>query len=127
MLVQHARAFLGPAAQEVLKAIQSGQIASPSSTSSQSDDDSETSMDDDYYYGPSIYTVNEQYIKPVTAHAGKMSWALMRNPYGLKCDLFVSHAWQEHDMGLKIGVSRDGKILEIYKDFPGQFRRDAKD
>ncbi|CAK9080343.1 unnamed protein product [Durusdinium trenchii] len=80
---------------EVLKAIQSGQIASPSSTSSQSDDDSETSMDDDYYYGPSIYTVNEQYIKPVTAHAGKMSWALMRNPYGLKCDLFVSHAWQE--------------------------------
>ncbi|CAK9039669.1 unnamed protein product [Durusdinium trenchii] len=79
-----------PERQEVLKAIQSGQIASPSSTSSQSDDDSETSMDDDYYYGPSIYTVNEQYIKPVTAHAGKMSWALMRNPYGLKCSMLQS-------------------------------------
>ena len=46
-------------------------------------------------YGPSIYTVNEQYIKPVTMKAGKMSWALMRNPHGLVCDLFISHAWQE--------------------------------
>ena len=56
-------------------------------------------MDDfdpsDKDYGPSIYTVNEQYIKPVTMKAGKMSWALMRNPNGLVCDLFVSHAWQE--------------------------------
>ena len=33
-------------------------------------------------FGPSIYTVNEQYIKPVTKRAGKMSWALMRNPKG---------------------------------------------
>ncbi|CAE7939046.1 unnamed protein product, partial [Symbiodinium necroappetens] len=24
-----------------------------------------------------------------------MSWALMRNPNGLDCDLFISHAWQE--------------------------------
>ena len=46
-------------------------------------------------YGPSIYTVTEQYIKPVTRQAGKMSWALMRNPQGLQCDLFISHAWQE--------------------------------
>ena len=46
-------------------------------------------------YGPSIYAVNEHYIKPVTAAAGKMSWALMMNPYGLDCDLFVTHAWQE--------------------------------
>ena len=46
-------------------------------------------------YGPSMYTVNEQYIKPVTMKAGKMSWALMRNPNGLVCDLFISHAWQE--------------------------------
>ena len=46
-------------------------------------------------YGPSIYTVTEQYIKPVTSQAGKMSWALMRNPNGLECDLFISHAWQE--------------------------------
>ena len=46
-------------------------------------------------YGPSIYTVTDQYIKPVTRQAGKMSWALMRNPDGLECDLFISHAWQE--------------------------------
>ncbi|CAJ1384578.1 unnamed protein product [Effrenium voratum] len=46
-------------------------------------------------YGPSIYAVTEQYIKPVTALAGKMSWALMMNPEGLEADLFISHAWQE--------------------------------
>ena len=46
-------------------------------------------------YGPSIYAVNEHYIKPVTAAAGKMSWALMMNPDGLDCDLFITHAWQE--------------------------------
>ncbi|CAK8990852.1 Protein terminal ear1-like [Durusdinium trenchii] len=46
-------------------------------------------------YGPNIYTVNEQYIKPVTLRAGKMSWALMRHRDGLDCDLFISHAWQE--------------------------------
>ena len=46
-------------------------------------------------YGPSIYTVNEQYIKPVTQQAGKMSWALMRHRDGLECELFISHAWQE--------------------------------
>ena len=51
--------------------------------------------DSDSEYGPSIYTVCEEYIKPVTAEAGKMSWALMMNPGGLHCDLFVSHAWQE--------------------------------
>ena len=33
--------------------------------------------------------------KPVTDLAGKMSWALMRNPEGLDCDVFISHAWQE--------------------------------
>ena len=45
--------------------------------------------------GPSVYAVNEHYIKPVTAAAGKMSWALMMNPDGLDCDLFITHAWQE--------------------------------
>ena len=45
--------------------------------------------------GPSIYALNEQYIKPITAAAGKMSWALMMNPDGLDCDLFITHAWQE--------------------------------
>ena len=68
---------------EVEDALRSGQI------SPQPDDDISEG------YGPSIYTVNEQYIKPVTHHAGKMSWALMRHPEGLECDVFVSHAWQE--------------------------------
>lgn len=49
----------------------------------------------DRIYGPSIYTVTEQHIKPVTRDAGKMSWALMLNPRGLGCDLFISHAWAE--------------------------------
>ena len=39
--------------------------------------------------------MNEQHIKPETSRAGKMSWALMMNPDGLDCDLFISHAWQE--------------------------------
>ncbi|CAK9080339.1 unnamed protein product [Durusdinium trenchii] len=60
-----------------------------------SEDDGNSSCAGRHEFGPSIYIVNEQYIKPVTAEAGKMSWALMRNPEGLDCDLFVSHAWQE--------------------------------
>ncbi|CAE7223651.1 unnamed protein product, partial [Symbiodinium natans] len=50
---------------------------------------------EDLQNGPNVYTVTAQYIKPVTARAGKMSWALMRNPGGLDCHLFISHAWQE--------------------------------
>jgi len=50
---------------------------------------------EDQRIGPSIYTVNQQFIKPETAAAGNMSWALMKHPEGLKCDLFVTHAWQE--------------------------------
>jgi hypothetical protein len=49
----------------------------------------------DKNYGPSIYTVNETYIIPVTRDAGMMSWALMRHPSGLDCEVFISHAWQE--------------------------------
>ena len=49
----------------------------------------------DDQYGPNIYTVNRQHIMPVTEQAGKVSWALMRHPTGLDCDLFISHAWQE--------------------------------
>ncbi|CAK8989226.1 Uncharacterized protein SCF082_LOCUS1720 [Durusdinium trenchii] len=71
--------------------MQEGQIIS--SGSSDSEDSDESPYEDKF--GPSIYVVNEMYIKPVTAQAGKMSWALMRNPEGLDCDVFVSHAWQE--------------------------------
>lgn len=78
--------------QQVIGAIQQGLILS--SPSSYGDDESKKSEDDDEF-GPSIYVVNEQYIKPITAQAGKMSWALMMNPDGLDCHLFVSHAWQE--------------------------------
>eukprot|EP00929_Paragymnodinium_shiwhaense_P121438 TRINITY_DN9366_c0_g2_i1.p1 TRINITY_DN9366_c0_g2~~TRINITY_DN9366_c0_g2_i1.p1 ORF type:complete len:711 (-),score=106.16 TRINITY_DN9366_c0_g2_i1:258-2390(-) len=45
--------------------------------------------------GPSIYTVTEQFIKRRTRKAGDCSWALMRHPEGLKCDLFITHAWSE--------------------------------
>ncbi|CAK9031512.1 unnamed protein product [Durusdinium trenchii] len=49
----------------------------------------------DYSIGPSMYTVTEQYIKSVTAAAGNVSWALMKNPDGLPCDVFITHAWAE--------------------------------
>ncbi|CAK9093044.1 Protein MAK16-like A [Durusdinium trenchii] len=49
----------------------------------------------DQTIGPSMYTVTEQYIKPVTAAAGNVSWALMKNPDGLPCDVFITHAWAE--------------------------------
>ncbi|CAE7203499.1 unnamed protein product [Symbiodinium necroappetens] len=45
--------------------------------------------------GPSIYTLTDQLIKPITLAAGGMSWSLMRHPGGLACDVFVTHAWQE--------------------------------
>eukprot|EP00928_Gymnodinium_smaydae_P048474 TRINITY_DN32405_c0_g1_i1.p1 TRINITY_DN32405_c0_g1~~TRINITY_DN32405_c0_g1_i1.p1 ORF type:complete len:562 (-),score=43.26 TRINITY_DN32405_c0_g1_i1:461-2146(-) len=45
--------------------------------------------------GPTVKTVNEQYIKPITREAGNMSWALMLHPQGLKCDLYITHAWEE--------------------------------
>ena len=49
----------------------------------------------DERFGPSIYTVVEQLIKPRTKEAGNMSWALMKHPQGLLCDVFVTHAWEE--------------------------------
>lgn len=55
----------------------------------------EALRDGTFDYEPNIYEVNEYYIKPVTASAGKLSWALMMNPFGLDSDLFISHAWEE--------------------------------
>ena len=49
----------------------------------------------DITQGPTAYTVNEQLIKPVTAAAGNVSWALMKYPAGLLCEVFVTHAWAE--------------------------------
>lgn len=45
--------------------------------------------------GPSMYDVNEQFLKPITAEAGGVSYAMMVNPEGHECDLFVSHCWEE--------------------------------
>ena len=73
---------------EVRGAIQNGEIGPP-------DDGTDDFAVSDKQYGPSIYTVNTQYIMPVTQEAGKVSWALMRHPDGLECHLFISHAWQE--------------------------------
>ena len=49
----------------------------------------------DFIVGPSVYTVTDQFIKPVSERAGKMSWALLKNPEGLRCDVFVTHCWAE--------------------------------
>jgi hypothetical protein len=45
--------------------------------------------------GPSMYNVVDSYVKPLTDTAGKMSWALLRHPMGLSCDLFITHCWAE--------------------------------
>lgn len=45
--------------------------------------------------GPSIYQVNELYVKPTTQAAGGMSWALMRHPQGLRCDAVAVHSWNQ--------------------------------
>ncbi|CAE7255923.1 unnamed protein product [Symbiodinium natans] len=74
--------------QEVRQAIKNGEITPP-------DDGSDDFLGTAENYGPSIYTVTDQHIKPITQRAGKMSWALMRHPEGLDCDVFISHAWQE--------------------------------
>lgn len=50
---------------------------------------------EDTKFGPRIHAVNAQLIKPVTAAAGDVSWALMLRPEGLKCDLFITHCWKE--------------------------------
>ena len=82
------RADLKHLRQEVQEAIQKGEIRPPDDGK----DDFETS---DKVFGPSVYTVNTQYLMPVTDRVGKVSWALMMHPDGLDCHLFISHAWQE--------------------------------
>jgi len=50
---------------------------------------------EDNRYGPNMYNVVESYIKPLSDNAGGMSWALMRHPEGLPCDIFITHCWAE--------------------------------
>ena len=42
-----------------------------------------------------MYQVDKHFIKPATAHAGGMSYALMVHPQGVRCDVFITHAWAE--------------------------------
>jgi len=50
---------------------------------------------DDPSVGPTIFQVSKHYIEPTTRKAGGVSWALMRNPDGLECDVFATHCWAE--------------------------------
>jgi len=48
--------------------------------------------------GPSIYTVCDQLIKPMTQLGGPSdgaSYALTHHPNGMECDVFITHAWGE--------------------------------
>lgn len=45
--------------------------------------------------GPNVYTINDQFIKPISGLFGDTSLALLWHPRGLKCDLFITHAWVE--------------------------------
>lgn len=50
---------------------------------------------EDGMIGPNMYNVVNNFIQPLTKAAGRMSWALLRHPEGLKCDLFITHGWSE--------------------------------
>jgi len=45
--------------------------------------------------GPSILQVVTHYLIPGERANSGVSWALQRHPYGLKCDVFVTHCWAE--------------------------------
>jgi len=45
--------------------------------------------------GPSMHAAVKLYVKPLTKRAGNMSWALLRHPEGLECDVFITHCWDE--------------------------------
>jgi hypothetical protein len=81
--------------QEVIKGIENGTICPRAADPSKPWDKGDLFDPQDRIIGPNMYTVNDQYIKPVTAEAGNMSWALMQNRDGLSCDLFITHGWKE--------------------------------
>ncbi|CAE7352548.1 unnamed protein product [Symbiodinium natans] len=64
-------------------------------------------------YGPNLYHVNEYFVKPVTLAAGGMSYALMKHPDGLLCQVFISHAWAEGIFELEDLVSRGWPRLQF--------------
>eukprot|EP00439_Symbiodinium_sp_Y106_P085661 s72_g29.t1 len=59
------------------------------------DGDVPNAFHSDPHHGPNLYQVNQHFVKPVTWAAGGMSYALMKHPAGLPCQVFLSHAWAE--------------------------------
>ncbi|CAJ1390819.1 unnamed protein product [Effrenium voratum] len=60
---------------------------------------------DDPDCGPNMYQVNQHFVKPCTLRAGGMSYALMKHPDGLECEVFISHAWAEGVFELSSSVA----------------------
>ena len=44
-------------------------------------------------HGPNLYDVNTYVVRPRTLAAGGASYALIKHPDGLQCEVFVSHCW----------------------------------
>lgn len=60
----------------------------------------------DINHGPNLYAVNKHIVMPWTLAAGGMSYALMKHPDGLDCEVFVSHSWHGGIFHLRHGVRR---------------------
>merc|ERR1719469_1229394 len=45
--------------------------------------------------GPNMYSVNQYFVKPYTSRNGGMSYALLCNPQGIECTVFVTPSWSE--------------------------------
>lgn len=67
----------------------------------------------DAKHGPNLYQVNEHFVKPLTLAAGGMSYALMKHPEGLDCEVFVSHSWCEGLFQLSNSIRRAWPQLEV--------------
>ena len=67
----------------------------------------ETEVNELYWderHGPNLYEVNRHVVKPITLAAGGVSYALMKHPDGLDCEVFVSHSWHGGIFHLQRGV-----------------------
>ena len=58
----------------------------------------------DSRHGPNLYDVNTHVVKPRTLAAGGASYALIKHPDGLPCEVFVSHCWHGGLFHLKRSV-----------------------
>ena len=55
-------------------------------------------------HGPNLYDVNTCVVKPMTLAMGGASYALMKHPQGLDCEVFVSHSWHGGIFHLRRGI-----------------------